>query len=130
MVRDIFINKLERLDMKHILLILLFALVAFVQVDFAQKKFIAKELSLSEGLNGNKITKQFILMITPTSLTVLDARGIIMYYKATGGTFGIGKTTTAYNTVTNRYCTVSMYKNTVSISEGRIMLFYKGTFYY
>jgi len=116
--------------MKRILFILLFTLVVFVQVDFAQKKFIAYELNISKGLKGNVLTKQFVLKITPTSLTVSDSQGFLMHYRATSGTFGFGNFTKGYNTITNKSCSVFMDKNMVTIGESGITLLYKGSFYY
>ena len=116
--------------MNRLFFILLVVLFTFPQDNFAQKKFIATNLMVTEGLEGKKMTKEFVIYITPTTLNVTDSRGTLMYYKATNGEFGIGKDTKAYNTTTGKYCSVSMHKGRLTISEGRIVLWYDGTYYY
>ena len=118
--------------MNKLFFILLVVLFTFPQDNFAQKKFIADELSVTEGLKGEKIKTHLIIKITPYRVTVTDNQGIMNEYVSVSGYFGFGKRVKAVDTYTNMICYVYMYKNTINVTfEGsRQVLWFKGTFYY
>jgi len=116
--------------MNKLFFILLVVLFTFPYNNFAQKKFVATTLMITEGLEGKKLTKQFVIHITPYTLKVTDSRETLMSYTAIDGHFGFGEEVKAYNPTTKNICYVGMHKGRLRITEGRVVLWYDGTYYY
>lgn len=117
--------------MKKISIVLLFIFTCFVQLSFPQKKFIATELSVTEGLQGKETECYLIIQITKSRLIISDGQGVMNEIISQGKHFGKDKIVKAYDTYTQMYCTVFMYNTiTITYKGSNQILWFKGTYYY